>query len=585
MNYFQDSSERELYDEPNYNAEPVPDSDVRFLKNHKIACILDEFSYECFKYEAVFVQLEPDSWQETMVREKPDLLFVESAWKGKESKWRYKIGGLHKSQDNTLLQLVSYCRKNNVPAVFWNKEDPANFDYFIEAAKLFDYVFTTDYNSIPGYKEILGHDNIYTLPFAAQPKLHNPVNRLRQKIGGVAFAGTWYNQKHADRRKDLAKILPPALDYGLHIYDRMYEENNPDYKFPGIYNHCIRGCLNYREMLSAYKKYDIFLNVNSVNNSPTMFSRRVFELLACGTSIISFYSPGIEEMLPGLVKLSRTGEETGEYLQDLITNNELRDKTAVKGQREVFNYHVYRHRLETVFNTISLGYAQEKTPGVSVITIADGYNNIEHIAANFQRQLYPLKELIVILRGNETDITYDDIICQFDNIKVFRVEHNASPGYCLNYGIEKASFSYISPFTESDYYAPNFLVDLIHAFKYTDAGIAGKHTYYLYIQENNILAIRNANMENRYVNYLCHSAMIAKKEIFNKVRFKDSSWNIEADFLKNCINAGIKLYSTDRFNYVAKRYSPIYRHNLKINGSKYMTIITGVDDYLEYITT
>ena len=47
----------------------------------------------------------------------------------------------------------------------------------------------------------------------------------------------------------------------------------------------------------AYRAYKIFLNVNSVHESPTMFSRRVFELLSSYTNVLSTPSVGITEIL------------------------------------------------------------------------------------------------------------------------------------------------------------------------------------------------------------------------------------------------------------------------------------------------
>ena len=78
----------------------------------------------------------------------------------------------------------------------------------------------------------------------------------------------------------------PALRFGLHIFDRNLNRPGfgPKYRFPDGYQTAIKGSLNYEEMLTAYRCYDVMLNTNSVTDSPTMFSRRVFECLACGNT-------------------------------------------------------------------------------------------------------------------------------------------------------------------------------------------------------------------------------------------------------------------------------------------------------------
>lgn len=583
-------------DLPNYLSEPGHEEDclwdgdnefsqeaLRPIKDYKIACILDEFSYECLKYEAVFIQLDPETWEKTLSRERVDLLFVESAWKGKDSKWRKKVGNLLNSKDKTLKTIINWCKDYTIPTVFWNKEDPPNFDYFIETAKLFDYVFTSDINCLPRYREILGHENIYPLLFAAQPRLHNPINKDEDKLGQVAFAGTWYKYKYEFRREYLDILLIPALDYDLHIYNRKPGEN--DYEFPDIYKPYIKGFIPYEKMISTYKKYDVFLNVNSVADSPTMFSRRVFELLACGIPVLSSYSAGIEQLFPGLVNLCRTKGDTVMCLQELLESKESRDKLALSGQRAVFNNHTYRHRMETIFDLVGLKYQQEESPGVSVITITNGFDNAEQILDNFLRQNYLKEELIIILNTNNINLitNWEERCQQYDNIKIFKLAEQISLGNCLNFGVEKAGFPYIAKFDENSYYGPNFLIDLACAFDYSEAEIVGKCTYYSYMEGSEKLVLRGANMENRYVKYLHGSAMLIKKEVFDRVKYINKSSGIDIVFLKQCFKNGIKIYSTNRFNYLCNRYMPLYKNQWKINGINYQNDIYYTSKPTEYI--
>lgn len=59
----------------------------------RIACILDEFSFSCFQYEAKFTQLDFDLWKEQLDKENFDLLFIESAGKVKTSNGQIKLEG------------------------------------------------------------------------------------------------------------------------------------------------------------------------------------------------------------------------------------------------------------------------------------------------------------------------------------------------------------------------------------------------------------------------------------------------------------------------------------------------------------
>ena len=140
----------------------------------KIACILDEFSEYCFKYECILHPLHALHWRQQLEHHPPDLLFVESAWKGTAGSWSKKIQHAQLDPEQSLRKLVAFCRDKKIPTVFWNKEDPTNFAHFIEAAKLFDTMFTTDANAIPSYQYLLDHKRVWALPFAAQPRIHYP---------------------------------------------------------------------------------------------------------------------------------------------------------------------------------------------------------------------------------------------------------------------------------------------------------------------------------------------------------------------------------------------------------------------------
>ena len=108
-------------------------------------------------------------------------------------------------------------------------------------------------------------------------------------------------------------------------------EYGPDYRFPDQYKEAIKGTLTYEEMLTAYRCYDVMLNVNTIADSPTMFARRVFESLACGTPVISSESVGMTRMLEGHVRVTRSLEETKKHLQELMGDEEARVREGPLG--------------------------------------------------------------------------------------------------------------------------------------------------------------------------------------------------------------------------------------------------------------
>ncbi len=115
-----------------------------------------------------------------------------------------------------LTALVAWCRDEGIPTVFWNKEDPPNYDRFIETARLFDQVFTVDAERIPDYQRDLGHDRVELLPFAAQPRIHNPVRRCPETQRDRLRRHLLRREAPRAARAD-GHVLGPARERGLHI--------------------------------------------------------------------------------------------------------------------------------------------------------------------------------------------------------------------------------------------------------------------------------------------------------------------------------------------------------------------------------
>lgn len=227
----------------------------------KVGVILDDFSLRAWSPEFDTVLLTPTGWQDELRDDPIDLLFVEFAWAGNHGAWQYQMTG-SKAPRRELIDLVEHCKHESIPTVFWNKEDPSHFEDFIDTAKLFDTVFTTDSTLIPQYKEILGHDRVDSLSFAAQPSVHNPI-RIRglNQSEDMAFAGMYFKHKFPERREQMETLFGAAVqvvnrgEYGFDIFSR-HHGGNENYQFPQPYDKHVVGALPYEKMLAAYRNYN-----------------------------------------------------------------------------------------------------------------------------------------------------------------------------------------------------------------------------------------------------------------------------------------------------------------------------------------
>ena len=135
--------------------------------------------------------------------------------------------------------------------------------------------------------------------------------------------------------------------------------------------------------------------------------------------------------------------------------------------------------------------------GISVICCTNKKDSIKNILCNFLSQTHAKKELIIILNYDNPDMSrWKKEISSYNNIQIYKLNSKYSLGKCLNYAVSMCQFPYIAKFDDDDYYAPNYLCDMVKPFYFTNASIIGKATTYVYFSDKKILAIRNINREN-----------------------------------------------------------------------------------------
>jgi hypothetical protein len=341
-----------------------------------VGAVMDVMTRESFGPECSLITFRPDNWRETLSEQAPELLFVESAWEGNQGSWQYKVG-TYSHRDSIglpdLKALVEWSRSRGVPTVFWNKEDPIHFDKFKEAAALFDAVFTTDARCIGRYEQLAPHLRraVRPLMFAAQPTVHNPVALSTPRSRTVCFAGTYYRQQHFDRQPELEALLDGARAHGLEIYDRTSGANPEIFGFPSRFAPHLRDGVPYEEILRVYKQHRVFLNTNSVMDSPTMFSRRVFELLACGTPVVSTRSSGMSEVFGDIIATVASREEADRAIGRLLDDDDHWLDVSQRGIRAVLGRHTYRHRFADVTAAVGLPSPDVDRPMSLAIDVAE----------------------------------------------------------------------------------------------------------------------------------------------------------------------------------------------------------------------
>ena len=333
-----------------------------------VGIIADEFTLEGMRGESTLVELRPESWRQQVDAQPLDALLVESAWEGVDGLWKQKIGYYDDERFSTLKAILEHCNTLGIPTIFWNKEDPVHFNRFSRTAAHFDHVFTTDSDCIRRYKADAGprQQTVASLSFYAQPRLHNILPSDRAYDHSVAYAGSYYGDRYKARSKELATILDVAKNHGLAIYDRQHLNPESPYRFPANLARFVRGGLSYVEMVDAYKAHPVHVNVNSVDGSPTMFSRRVMEVAASGSAVLSGRGVGVQQVMNGLVPVVERPEEVDLLVTEWMNNEPARIRDAWLAYRHVHRGHTAAHRLAYVLRTAGLVVEAPEMPRYAV---------------------------------------------------------------------------------------------------------------------------------------------------------------------------------------------------------------------------
>ena len=418
-------------------------------KRLKMAVIMDEFTYSCYSPECETIQLTPSGFKKEIDGFNPDLVFVESVWRGKDNLWRFK---LHDHMED-IIALTDYCKEKNIPVVFWSKEDPVHFGVFIRTAALADYVFTTDADCIEMYKSFLGHNRVYYLPFAAQPAIHNPIEEYDRK-DKYCFAGSFY-VKYKERSNTFIDLSSLFLEKGLDIYDRNYKKEQSDnnsqttsvaspvaenYYFPKELQHCILGGLPYSEISRAYKGYKYGVNMTSMVYSGSMFARRVFELLACNTVTVSNYSRGIELLFGDLVIATDNRDNMRAKIERYSKTEQEYRKYRLAGLRHILKENLYEDRLNRISEIVLGRTIRKQSPKILVLCM----NKSKKVQEMFDTQTYGNRKLAVINDGSIQDYKFD----------------------------------YVTVFSEDNFYGRNYLLDFALTTRFASDTVIGKVARY-----------------------------------------------------------------------------------------------------------
>ncbi len=324
----------------------------------RIGLIADTITSTSLTKEIDVINLTPLNYKLILKLFHLDLILVESSWRGVRDTWKYKIASYldyPKRNNLNLVNLVNFAKDKGIPTIFWNKEDGVHFDRFIESAKHFDHIFTVDQNCIHKYECLGIFKSVNTLMFPVQPKFHSS-NLLNFKNSRANFSGSYNSLIHPERRECQSWLFKAASEsMGLDIYDRNSSRKGKNYRYPHYNNSKVLPALKYPKTANIYSSYYASLNVNTIEDSTTMYSRRLVEILASGGIAVTPPSLAVNTYFKEYCHLVSHYEEAFDLFSRLKVGPTKRDlDKAQAGAEYILNNHTWAHRISDILEVIGL---------------------------------------------------------------------------------------------------------------------------------------------------------------------------------------------------------------------------------------
>jgi spore maturation protein CgeB len=257
------------------------------------------------------------------------------------------VGGL--GIDSTdYLALRKACDATGSVLCFWLHDDPYEFDYAFKINNIADVVFTNDSWALHHYD----HHRVYHLPLAADPKLHlRPILPADRRNIGLFFCGVGYKNRVDLLRKARKTIMSyKPLVLGNHWpSDLKFAQNKriPPNEMADLAQHAILTLNIGRDLDVANKRFRLPASTPGPRTFEVALSGSAQIYFTNGLEITDYFQPDSEMVLfDNVAQFSAILDWAREEPEHFV-------KIAEAAQRKVLDFHTYKHRANTIIDSVS----------------------------------------------------------------------------------------------------------------------------------------------------------------------------------------------------------------------------------------
>lgn len=430
--------------------------DVLVLKKPKysISGMFDEFTKTSFEnyFDIIDFDIE-NNYDELKIKFlNIKFFFIETCWNFKNISLAY-YKAIRSDIFIRTLNLLDNIKKIsielNFKIIIWNKEDPVNYNFFSYLVNYSDYYFTSDINIIDKYK-LDFNKNVNCMGFFLDPYIHNPIGN--NDTFESCFAGRVYPE-FKNRFEDSNLLLNACLDNNLDliIFDREpKKKKKSSFSHYNEFKNYIYGRLNYTKLLLVYKYFKIIINLNTVQNSNTMFARRIYEIIGIKKNIISNYSDGVKNNFENIFIYQNNPDELNKFINFIDSEPILNEYNKHKQWRNI---------------NLSSSFASN----INNMLSKCNFDNLEELKL---KTIFDLKILIFFL-FDKIEINLETIIKFTNNYKIIYVKNHDEINdnkYLFD------NYEYIVFLSHNNCYDMYYIIDNLLLIEYSYLNIISKPT-------------------------------------------------------------------------------------------------------------
>ena len=540
--------------------EPVPArSDVR------AAVAVDERLRLGLAWEWRQDELGPASWTTTVGAHRPDLVLLEVV-DGTVPGWGRLDGA-------GLVELVTWCRDHAVPVLIWVTAGtvlPNAANPVIDAASS---LYVADPAVLTAWRDRFPDLRVDVLLPAAQPRLHNPApvgSGERRSAAAVLIDEAAGTEVDESLRSVVASAVKPMASDSVDVWQVRSGRPRPDLAEPLTTR--IAGSVTRRAAGSIPAHYSVLVHGGAATNASTW---AVVEAGSAQTPTVTLTAllGSIPEDLSELVAGASGSRSLRSEIVARVAQSELRDREGLRMHRAVLDAHTYSHRVASMLAPIRR-QDRPQVRSISAVVPTNRAHEIDNILENVGRQVEVDVELLLVLHGLSLD--HSEIVARardhgVEAMRIIDAEAEQTLGACLNLGVDAADGDYVAKMDDDNFYGRHYLNDLVRAFDFTDAGIIGKWAHYVWLRAPGAVVLRYADAEHSYERRVQGGSMLFDGDLVRRLRFADIPRAVDSDILDRARAEGVRIYSSDRFNFVSVRGTARNAHTWTVSDATFMT--------------